>query len=87
MIGRHGAPWTLASARRESVRALSRLSEGLDPATERMGAMDIAKLHGLIIDKSRVQNENVKWVVSDQPLTNEDWEKEFCGGQTSEAVN
>lgn len=58
-----------------------------DLTNERQCAMDLAKLHGRIVDKSRVQNDNVKWVVSDKPMSREEWERDYGGDQSTETVN
>ena len=39
-IGKHGAPWTVETARKEALRLLSAIAQGRDPATERDDARD-----------------------------------------------
>ena len=43
----------------------------------RQSMMDAAKLLGLVVDRSKVESENVHFTVSDAPLTEEQWEEEF----------
>src|SRR6185295_4827573 len=39
-IGKHGAPWTVETARKEALRLLSAIAQGHDPATERDDACE-----------------------------------------------
>lgn len=48
-----------------------------DLTNARQSAMDLAKLHGLIVDKSKVEQENVHYVVSEDPMSEEEWEHEY----------
>jgi hypothetical protein len=52
---------------------------GQDVSNARQCAMDLAKLHGLIVDKTKVESENIHWAMSDEPMSAEEWESEFGG--------
>lgn len=56
---------------------------------KRQALMDLAKLHGHIIDKAETNllSENLHRVVSDAPLTNEDWASKYSNGATPVTVN
>lgn len=51
----------------------------------RASIMDAAKLLGLVVDRSKVESENVNFNVSDEPMTEEQWETEFADADTVEA--
>lgn len=51
----------------------------------RQSMMDAAKLLGLVVDRSKVESENVNFNVSDEPMTEEQWETEFADADTVEA--
>ena len=46
-IGKHGAPWTVETARKEAVRLLGLVAEGRDPASERDRADNALTVNGL----------------------------------------
>lgn len=53
-IGRHGSPWTVASAREEALRLLGRIASGHDPQSEKTGArrdMTVAELCDLYVSE------------------------------------
>ena len=52
----------------------------------RMCSMDAAKLLGLIIDRSQIESENVNFIMSDEPLTDEEWEQKFGDPNSVEAT-
>ena len=77
-IGRHGAPWTVELARKEAIRLLGRLHEGIDPAglkaAERSSAIRVKELcadylaavdEGLLISR-RGQPKKASTMVSDR---------------------
>ena len=47
--------------------------EAEDISNRRQCAMDLAKLHGLIIDKAKTENETTIKAVSGEPITPEEW--------------
>jgi phage terminase small subunit len=51
-------------------------SAGLSVA--RAAKMDIAKLHGLVIDKARVESHNRTALISDKPMTEDEWEAQVA---------
>lgn len=51
----------------------------------RQAMMDAAKLLGLIVDRSKVESENVNFNVSDSPMSEEEWEAEFAEQDTVES--
>ena len=51
----------------------------------RQSMMDAAKLLGLVVDRSKVESENVNFNVSDKPMTEEQWESEFADANPVEA--
>lgn len=53
-----------------------------DLTNARQSAMDLAKLHGLIVDRSKVEQENVHYVVSEDPMSEEEWEREYGNEDT-----
>lgn len=56
-----------------------------DRSNQRQAANDLAKLHGLIVDLSKVEAENVNYHVQDAPLSDDAWEQEF--GEDSNSVH
>jgi phage terminase small subunit len=40
-------------------------------------AMGLAKIHGYIVDQASVKSENVNYTIGDQPMSEDDWEREF----------
>lgn len=48
-----------------------------DITNARACAMDLAKLHGLVVDRSKVESENVNFVVSDSAMNDDEWEAEY----------
>jgi hypothetical protein len=42
--------------------------------------MDTAKLNGLLVDRSEAPGSNVTWVISDRPMTEEEWEETYGAG-------
>lgn len=72
--------------------ALTQDAEGAHALADRSAAdvarqctMDVAKLLGLIVDLSKAQTENVHFTVSDEPMTDEDWEAEYGEKDAMEA--
>jgi phage terminase small subunit len=51
--------------------------EASDLTNARQAVMDLAKLNGRIVDLSKAQTENVHFTISDEPMTDEEWEAEY----------
>jgi phage terminase small subunit len=51
--------------------------EASDLTNARQAVMDLAKLNGKIVDLSKAQTENVHFTISDEPMTDEEWEAEY----------
>lgn len=51
-----------------------------DITNQRQCAMDLAKLHGLIVDRSKVEADNVHWVAADEPIDREEYERNYTEG-------
>ena len=49
-----------------------------DITNQRQCAMDLAKLHGLIIDRSKNENENIVRTVGREPLSESEWRERHC---------
>ena len=43
--------------------------------------MDTARLNGLLVERSEPPGSNVTWVISDRPMTEEEWEEKYCVGR------
>lgn len=50
----------------------------------RQSIMDAAKLLGLIVDQSKVQSENVNYNISDTPMSEDEWEREYAAEDAME---
>jgi integrase len=60
-IGRHGAPWTPTTARREALRLLGQVAAGSDPASERQARKRERKA-----PRNTVRNVAEEWLKRDQ---------------------
>ncbi|WP_428031820.1 terminase small subunit [Ancylobacter sp.] len=56
--------------------AAEAIKEASGLSVARAALMDIAKLNGLVVDKT--ENRTFTYEVTDKPLSEEEWEKEFC---------
>jgi hypothetical protein len=43
--------------------------------------MDAAKLNGLLAERSEAPGSNVRWVISDRPMTEEEWMEKYGAGE------
>lgn len=54
------------------------LKDSAGYSVARAAKMDIAKLHGLVIDKAKVETNNRTAIISDRPMTEAEWESEVA---------
>lgn len=67
---------TVASVTERLMRLADKAEDLGDAAglqAARACAMDAAKLHGLVVDKSKVESTNRTAIISDRPLTEDEW--------------
>lgn len=76
---------TAAAMTRKLLDIHQRALEKDDLTNARQAVMDASKLNGLIIDKSQVESDNVNWIISDSPMTEEEWEAQCVDQDTLEA--
>ena len=47
------------------------------PSAAMQATMGLAKLHGLLVDRVKDEGDTVKWIISDKPMSEEEFEREF----------